>query len=71
MSPALAKHVLTLGFSEVDQERMADLAERNQDGLLSREELDELMEYVTAGHILSRLHSQAHIALRVGRKAKA
>ena len=35
MSPALAKHVLTLGFSEADQERMADLAERNQDGLNS------------------------------------
>ena len=71
MSPALAKHVLTLGVSEADQERMADLAERYQDGLLSREEHDELMEYVTAGHILSRLHSQAHMALKAGQKAKA
>jgi hypothetical protein len=71
MSPALAKHVLTLGFSEADQGRMADLAERNQDGLLSTEEHGELMEYVTAGHILARLHAQAHIALKAAQKAKA
>jgi hypothetical protein len=71
MSRALAKHVLTLGFSEADQERMGELAERNQDGLLAPEEHVELMEYVTAGHILARLHAQAHIALKPGQKAKA
>jgi hypothetical protein len=33
MSPALARYVLTLGFDSEDQERMRDLATRNQSGL--------------------------------------
>jgi hypothetical protein len=30
LSPSLARHLLTLGFSEDDQSRMNDLAERNR-----------------------------------------
>ena len=38
LAPDLARYLLTLGFDQEDQARMKDLAERNQDGALSREE---------------------------------
>jgi hypothetical protein len=64
MSSELAEYVLTLGFSEGDQARMKDLAERNQDGALSPEEQEELMSFVRAGHLLALLHSKARKSLR-------
>ena len=71
MSPAAAKQLLTLDFSQADRDRMADLAERNQDGALSTNEKAELMEYVNSGHMLSILHSLAHLALKRPEKSKA
>lgn len=64
MSPQLSRHVLTLGFGEDDQSRMSDLAARNQSGLLSSAEKAELQSYVTAGHFLALLHSQARLSLK-------
>jgi hypothetical protein len=63
----LASYVLTLGFTEEDQARMKDLAERNQDGALSPEEEEELRNYVRAGHLLALLHSKARQALKRSR----
>lgn len=59
----LARYVLSLGFSEEDQERMRQLAERNQEGALSEEEREELQSYVKAGHLLALLHSKARKSL--------
>ena len=70
MAPTFAKKILTMGFGQADQDRMADLAERNQDGSLTAEEKAELMEYVSAGHLLARLHAQARMALKATGKAK-
>jgi hypothetical protein len=64
LSPALARYVLGLGFTEEDRSRMADLAERNQDGALSAEEHEELMNYVGASHLLALLHARARKALK-------
>ena len=64
MSPTLARYILTLGFGPEDQARMADLAERNQDGRLGPAEREELFAYVRAGHMLALLHSKARKALR-------
>lgn len=64
MSPALARHVLTLGFSATDQARMRELAERNQQATISAEEHTELMNYVRAGHLLALLQAKARKALR-------
>src|SRR5437667_9633588 len=63
MSPQLARYVLTLGFTDDDQARMGDLAERNQDGALSSEERQELLNFVKAGHLLALLQSRARKAL--------
>lgn len=63
MSPAPARYVLTLGFGDADQERMNELATRNQTGDLSVDEHEELMKYVRTGHLLALLHSQARKSL--------
>jgi hypothetical protein len=67
LSPALARHLLTLGFGPEDQARMSDLAERNQAGALSAAEQEDLRHYVKAGHLLALLHSTARRALKNGR----
>lgn len=64
LAPALARYILTLGFDDEDQARMSDLAERNQEGALSREERQELESYVKAGHLLALLHSEARNSLK-------
>lgn len=63
MSASVARQILKYGFNQADQGRMAELAERNQDGTLSPAEKAELLEYVDAGHVLSILHSLARMAL--------
>ncbi len=64
LSRELARYVLTLGFPEEDQARMAELAERNQAGALSAEEQEELRNYVKAGHLLALMHSKARKSLQ-------
>jgi len=59
MTRQLARHILGLGFPEEDRARMHDLAERNQEGTLTPEDLEELDYYVTAADWLSLLQSQA------------
>lgn len=63
LSRELARYILTLGFDETDQARMQDLAARNQEGDLSMEEKEELLNYVKAGHLLAVLHSKARKSL--------
>lgn len=64
MPVAVAKYMLTIGFDDVDQERMLELAERNQLGQLSSDEHAELMNFVRAGHLLSALQSKARKELK-------
>ena len=60
----LARYVLTLGFAKADQDRMSDLAARNQNGALSSHERDELQSYVRSGHLLALLQSKARKSLK-------
>jgi hypothetical protein len=64
MSHELADFILTLGFREKDQAQMKELAARNQDGLLSAEEQDELQSYLKGSHLLALVHSKARTALK-------
>jgi hypothetical protein len=64
LAPGLAKYILTLGFSEADQRRMSDLAERNQDGRLNDDEPVELASYVRASHLLALMQSKARKSLK-------
>jgi hypothetical protein len=64
LSRELARYILTLGFDDVDQARMRELAERNQEGALAFDEQQELQNYVKAGHWLALLHSKARRSLK-------
>ena len=64
LSRELARNVLKLGFEDRDQNRMRELAERNQNGHLTSEGREELENYVRAGHLLPLLHSKARKSLR-------
>jgi hypothetical protein len=43
---------------------MSDLAATNQEGNLTHEEQEELLNYVKAGHMLALLQSKARMSLQ-------
>ncbi len=63
-TPALARHLLKLGFSAEDNTRINDLAARNQEGALSPKEQEELHGFANAGCLLGILHAKARRALK-------
>lgn len=71
MSPAFARQVLKYGFGPADQERIADLMERNQAGALPPAEKAELDEFARVGTFLSILQAQARLALKRTARAKS
>ena len=63
-SPETARSILNLGFSEEDHARVHELTTRNQDGALSTEEKEELMNYVKVGNLLALFQSKARKFLK-------
>jgi hypothetical protein len=63
-TPALARHLLKLGFSDDDIARINDLAARNQQNALSGGEQAQLRDYANAGCLLGILHAKARRALK-------
>jgi hypothetical protein len=59
LTPVLARHVLQLGFSGRDRDRMHELAVKNQAGTLGPEELAELDNYIQAGDLLAIVQARA------------
>jgi ribosomal protein S28E/S33 len=70
LTPALARQVLRLGFSEDDQVRMHLLAERNAEGLITRTERSELDGFVRVGDMIAILQSAARRKLKPARSGK-
>jgi len=68
LPPAMARYILTLGFSEDDKARLHDLAVRNQADELSPAEQEELFAYSKTGTLLSILKSKARRVLRIKSK---
>jgi hypothetical protein len=64
LSPAAARSLLKLRFSKADKDRMNYLARKNQEGLLSTSEREELEGYVKVGDVLSLLHLKARKSLK-------
>jgi hypothetical protein len=52
----LARQVMKLGFTQADQDRIADLAERNQNDALAPAVDDELAEFTRAGILMAILN---------------
>jgi len=64
LSPAAARSLLELRFSERDLAHMNELAQKNQEGHLSAAERQELEAYVKVGDVLSLLHLKARKSLQ-------
>jgi hypothetical protein len=65
LSPEWARQLLALRFSERDEARINELAERNSQGKVSEAEKEELLGYAKAGCLLGILHSKARQALKI------
>jgi hypothetical protein len=68
LTPELARHILTLEFSDDDKARMHELAEKNQEGRISPEELRDLDSYIKVADVLAILQSKARKFLRTKSK---
>jgi hypothetical protein len=64
LSSSAARAFLKLKFSEQEVAHMNELAQKNQEGLLSDAEREELEAYVKVGDVLSLLHLKARKSLR-------
>ena len=64
LSPQVAEYLLSIGFGDSDRERMQQLAERSEGGLLTDEEQAEFDGYLHVGNLLSVMQSKARVALR-------
>lgn len=63
LSAAAARSLLKLRFPNRDLQRMNELAQKNQEGLLSEAEREELEAYVKVGDLLSLLQLKARKSL--------
>jgi hypothetical protein len=63
LSPAAARSLLELRFGARELAHMNELAEKNQQGVLSDAEREELEGYVKVGDVLSLLHLKARKSL--------
>jgi hypothetical protein len=64
MSPTTARKLLELSFSRPQQERVALLSEKAQEGTLAPPEQDELDEYIRVADLLAILQSRARRTLK-------
>src|SRR3954451_17778117 len=55
----LARHLVKLDFSADDKSRMHELAEKNQEGAISKAELEELDNFIRVGDMLAIVQSKA------------
>jgi hypothetical protein len=70
LTTTLARHILKLDFPPADLDRMADLSERNREGKISQDELQELDRFLQASMTLSVLHLRAKRFLQKARVAE-
>lgn len=68
LTPELARHILTLEFSDDDKPRMHELAVKNQDGHISPEELRDLDNSIKVADLVAILQSKARHFLRTKSK---
>jgi hypothetical protein len=64
MTPTLARHVLKLGFTDVDKDRMHELAQKNSAGRITPGELRELDDFVRVADLVGILHAKARLFLK-------
>ena len=66
-TPEVARSILELRFSPVDNDRMNELAAKAREGPLSEEEESKLHAYLFVGAMVDLMHSKARLSLRDSR----
>jgi hypothetical protein len=64
LTPEAAEGLLRIRFEQHDLDRMHELAVKNQDGVLTPREKDEMENYRNVGFLLDLMHSKARRVLR-------
>lgn len=64
LSPEIAEHILSMGISERDQQRVHDLLEINAEGNLTADQREELENLNHVADLLALWHSRARRALK-------
>jgi hypothetical protein len=64
LSPELAQALLTLDFDKTDRDRMHELAVKNQEGKLTKEEEELLDSYRRIGYFVDLMRSKARLILK-------
>lgn len=64
MLPEVARAILRFDFREPDHQRMAELADKCNDGLLTEDERAEYENYVRIGDVLALIQSLARLSLK-------
>jgi hypothetical protein len=64
LPPEAARALIELRFTEEDRQRMHDLVVKNQQGMLSPEEEQELDSYVRVGRFLDLISAKARKSLK-------
>lgn len=65
LSAELARFLLSIDFTEEDEDRMQDLADRSSAGTLTRQERAEMDGYLHISNLLAVLQSNARVALKL------
>jgi hypothetical protein len=63
LTPEAARYLLRFEFTESDQSRMQELADRSQAGTLSEDEGREFDSYLHIGNLLAVMQSKARLVL--------
>lgn len=63
LTPEAAQYLLAVQFSQSDQMRLQELAERSQAGTLTEEESREFDSYLHVGNLLAVMQSKARAVL--------
>lgn len=66
LSPDAARSILALDFTQADQERMNALATKARSGTLTKDENEELENYLRVGDLLAIMQSKARRSLSNG-----
>ncbi len=63
-TPDVAEALLKLDFDQTDRTRMHELAVKNQEGVLTQAEEEELHTYRRIGYFVDSIRSKARISLK-------
>jgi hypothetical protein len=64
LSPAEARFILQIGFTEQDRTRIRELLAKNREGSITTSETEELDSFLSVSYFLDILHSKARLALK-------